>query len=77
MNSGTAIVGNIGSDSRMEYTAIGACVNLAARFEAVARPQQILCGLEVKARAPEFEFDELGKHKLAAGDEHEVFTLVL
>jgi len=42
INSGEAVVGNVGSESRMEYTAIGTTVNLAARLEAIARPQQIL-----------------------------------
>jgi adenylate cyclase len=42
INSGSCVVGNIGSDTRMEYTAIGDVVNVAARLEAIARPQQIL-----------------------------------
>lgn len=42
LNTGEAVVGNVGSESRMEYTAIGDVVNVAARLEAVARPQQIL-----------------------------------
>jgi class 3 adenylate cyclase len=42
VHSGEAIVGNIGSERRMEYTAIGDVVNVAARLEAMARPQQIL-----------------------------------
>jgi adenylate cyclase len=33
INSGPAVVGNMGSDSRFDYTAIGSDVNLAARCE--------------------------------------------
>ncbi len=42
IHSGEAVVGNVGSSTRMTYTAIGDTVNLAARLESIARPNQIL-----------------------------------
>ena len=37
VNTGTCIVGNMGSDSRFDYSVIGDAVNLAARLEAQTR----------------------------------------
>lgn len=47
VNCGNAVVGNIGCDFRMDYTAIGDTVNTAARLESNAGPGQILISKDV------------------------------
>ena len=42
INTGFCTVGNFGSDDRLDYTAVGATVNLASRLEGAAAPGSIL-----------------------------------
>lgn len=47
VNCGNAVVGNIGCDFRMDYTAIGDTVNTAARLESNAKRGQVLISQDV------------------------------
>ena len=55
VNTGKAVIGNMGSEQRFDYTAIGDAVNTAARLESATKEQQvdILIG-ESTAKASNF-----------------------
>jgi adenylate cyclase len=44
INTGNAIVGNVGTTNRMDYTVIGNCVNVAAFLESIAAGGEIIIG---------------------------------
>jgi len=65
ITAGPAVVGNIGSPRRMDYTAIGDCVNIAARLQAKAFGGQIIVTEEVKTRVErDFDLEPLGDASL-------------
>ena len=76
INSGEAIIGNIGASFRMDYTAIGDTVNTASRLESNAKPGQILIS---RATADilgdcEISLNSLGKLKVKGKNEEvEIF----
>ncbi|MFP6890670.1 MAG: adenylate/guanylate cyclase domain-containing protein [Nitrospinota bacterium] len=77
MNSGEVVVRTIGSDLRMDYTAVGQTVNLAARMEQIAPPGSIYLTADTLRFAEGFvQVDPLGPVPIKGMSETvEVFEL--
>jgi adenylate cyclase len=65
LHCGPAVVGNIGSDNRVQYTAIGDTVNVAARLVGKAAASQIIVSEDIRAAIPDLHrFEALGEVEL-------------
>ncbi|MBN3871869.1 adenylate/guanylate cyclase domain-containing protein [Nostoc sp. JL33] len=64
INSGKAVVGDVGSSQRVDYTALGATINLAARMEAVCPPGEcVISEVTHKMLSHPSDFEEMGDYR--------------
>jgi len=78
INSGLVVVGTIGDDLRMDYTAVGDTTNLAARMEITAKPGTILLSENTQRLVKEFfVLESLGKIEIKGKkNAQKVFQLI-
>jgi class 3 adenylate cyclase/tetratricopeptide (TPR) repeat protein len=78
LNSGPVIVGSIGDDLRMDYTAVGDTTNFASRMQSLAKPGSVLVSKGAHRLVKEyFELHSLGQMGVKGKEEsQEVFELI-
>ena len=70
LNSGHVIVGSIGDDLRMDYTAVGDTTNLADRMQKLAAPGSVMVSAPTYRLANNyFEFESKGKQEVKGKEE--------
>jgi class 3 adenylate cyclase/tetratricopeptide (TPR) repeat protein len=79
LNSGPVVVGSIGDDLRMDYTAIGDTTNLAFRIETAAKPGTVLLSDHTYKLVKDFfKFESLGKVQVKGKEElQEAYELLM
>ena len=78
LNSGPVVVGSIGDDLHMDYTAIGDTINLASRMEGLAQPGSVLLSRDTQRLVKDyFDLKPIGPLEVKGKEEpQEAYELI-
>jgi adenylate cyclase len=69
VNTGTAVVGNVGTEEQRSFAAIGDTTNVAARLQTIAEPGQVAVSAATSSALPEeYELGRLGPRNVKGRD---------
>ncbi|MBD2295357.1 FHA domain-containing protein [Anabaena sphaerica FACHB-251] len=69
INSGKAVVGDVGSSQRLDYTALGTTINVAARMEPICPPGEcVISEATYRMLSQKSDFQEMGDHRFKGID---------
>ncbi|MTJ08426.1 MULTISPECIES: adenylate/guanylate cyclase domain-containing protein [unclassified Anabaena] len=69
INSGKAVVGDVGSSQRVDYTALGATINLAARMEGICSPGEcVISEVTYNMLGQKSDFHDIGDFRFKGID---------
>ncbi len=74
ISTGRVVVGNIGFEKLMDYTAVGKKVNLAAKLTSLAKRNEILVDENTMKSVPRFKFKKINR-KIEGFEKEKLFKL--
>ena len=72
INSGKAVVGDVGSTLRVDYTVLGPTINLASRMESICPPGKLIVSnttYRMLQPSQRLEFEEMGEYRFKGIDQ--------
>ena len=76
INTGTVLLGDVGSRQKPHYSVIGEVVSVAKRLTDIARPGEILIGSETKDLANSFKTESIGPIDVKGIGDREIYRVL-